>query len=322
MVFFESGPFSLETLVKETVRCFFLGWNCKSIAIVYSKRRFQTKPSRVYRRFCTSIYWQQKLKKLVKHLIGSATALGGVSEQFDFGVLVGFHRILESGPLCPISTHRKLFESFCEFAAAKFEVISLSEFRNRLGSGGDIGGTLVITFDDGYKDNIRIAAPILQRLGLPATFFVTTNFIGSSTLPDWDRKNGQHAEWMSWDDVAELERMGFEIGSHTLNHRCLSQLEPAEAWDEIEKAHRIVDDRLQKPVRHFAFPIGKAADMTEELRDRLPEAGIDTCLSCNGGVVMNDDSPLNLNRIGFSPWFISPQHFLAEAVACRREIPA
>ena len=74
-----------------------------------------------------------------------------------------------------------------------------------------MGGSLSITFDDGYLDNYEIAAPILREVGLSATFFVTTNFIGSEFVPFWDSDLPQQPGWMSWKQVRELADHGFEI---------------------------------------------------------------------------------------------------------------
>jgi peptidoglycan/xylan/chitin deacetylase (PgdA/CDA1 family) len=81
-----------------------------------------------------------------------------------------------------------------------------------------MGGTLSITFDDGYRDNYEVAAPILKRLDLPATFFVTTGFIGTRRVAPWDQNLVRQPGWMDWDQVRSLASQGFEIGCHTDTH--------------------------------------------------------------------------------------------------------
>ena len=76
-------------------------------------------------------------------------------------------------------------------------------------SGRPINGTAVITFDDGYDDGASVAAPILKNLGLPATFFVTTNFIGSNAQATWDTANSVRSKWMSWADIRRLDALQF-----------------------------------------------------------------------------------------------------------------
>ena len=63
-----------------------------------------------------------------------------------------------------------------------FNVLPLSEAASRLAQGTLPARALSITFDDGYADNREIAAPILQRLGLSATFFIATSFLGGGCM--------------------------------------------------------------------------------------------------------------------------------------------
>ena len=71
-----------------------------------------------------------------------------------------------------------VFTQQMEFVAEKRNVVSLDELIRILESGEAIAdGTMIITFDDGYLDNLTVAAPVLKSLGLPATLFVPTGYI-------------------------------------------------------------------------------------------------------------------------------------------------
>ena len=113
------------------------------------------------------------------------------------------------GPGHPISAE---FDAWCGFLKAHFRVVSLSHLVSRLHAGASLRGLAVITFDDGYRDNFETAAPLLERHELPACFFVASGFIGSDHVPWWDELLPFPLEWMSWDEVRELQRRGFEIG--------------------------------------------------------------------------------------------------------------
>ncbi|MDN3652423.1 polysaccharide deacetylase family protein [Thalassotalea ponticola] len=79
------------------------------------------------------------------------------------------------------------FETFLQLLKANFTVIDLAALHEKLERKQVINKRLaVITFDDGYKDCVEFAAPLLQRYGLPAAFFVTTDFIASKRIPWWD----------------------------------------------------------------------------------------------------------------------------------------
>jgi peptidoglycan/xylan/chitin deacetylase (PgdA/CDA1 family) len=89
-----------------------------------------------------------------------------------------YHRVNDDGdPFFPaIST--VLFRREMEFLARNYRVVSLDHVMNHLD--GEVSETVMaITFDDGYQDNFTQAFPILQRLGIPATIFLTTGSIDS-----------------------------------------------------------------------------------------------------------------------------------------------
>ena len=66
--------------------------------------------------------------------------------------------------------------------------------------------TVVLTFDDAVKSHLTVVAPILAEYGFGATFFVTHRWMDDPT------------RFMTWDNIAQLHRMGFEIGNHSWTH--------------------------------------------------------------------------------------------------------
>jgi peptidoglycan/xylan/chitin deacetylase (PgdA/CDA1 family) len=94
--------------------------------------------------------------------------------------------------------------------------------------------TIVVTFDDAYLSVLELGKPILDRLGLPASVFVPTDYPGRDgpmTWPGIDQwLGGPHeAELrpMSWEQLGGLADAGWEIGSHTCSHPHLTQLDDA-----------------------------------------------------------------------------------------------
>ena len=94
-----------------------------------------------------------------------------------------FHRVLaQPDPLFPDLPDALVFEQRMRWVRDWFNVLPLSEAIERLFAGTIPARALAITFDDGYADNEELAAPILQRLGLSATFFVATGFLSGGCM--------------------------------------------------------------------------------------------------------------------------------------------
>jgi len=122
----------------------------------------------------------------------------------------------------------------------------------------------VLTFDDGYLNVHRSVWPVLRRLEVPATVFVTTAFLDSQApfpFDDWGRRRWRQAPpvaWqpLSWAQCREMERSGLvEIGSHTHTHRNLRG-RPEEFAADLETSLRLLERHLGPGPRTFSFPFG------------------------------------------------------------------
>ena len=133
-----------------------------------------------------------------------------------------------------------------------FNVVSLKKLEEYLKDINIPQKTIAITFDDGYKDNLSNAFPVLKKHSFPATIFITTDDIGK-------RKNvrGHEFEMLSEGDIKELERSGLiNIEPHTLNHPKLARLNSEEIDYEVGESKRVLDSILDKMCSHFAYPFG------------------------------------------------------------------
>jgi peptidoglycan/xylan/chitin deacetylase (PgdA/CDA1 family) len=234
-------------------------------------------------------------------------------------VIVVFHRVNDSYPNDPITSSSEEFAGFVRFFSRFFEVVPLSGLLTALATGDDLGGKLAITFDDGYLGNATIAAPILKRHAAPATFFVTTSFIGTDRVPDWDKKSNIPTRWMDWDQVRALRNEGHEIGSHTATHVDLGATNGQIAREEIAAGRHRVEAELTEPSVLFSYPFGGKNNLTEDNRRQVEELGLRCCVSAYGGTVRAGDDPFRLKRTPISRWFDSPYHFGFELVTERLE---
>jgi len=110
-----------------------------------------------------------------------------VAKIFGGACVLYYHRIneLPSDPhrLCVTRQH---FAEHLEVIRNKFCALSMAELLNAMQTGQVPPRSVVVTFDDGYADNLYHAKPLLERSGIPAVFFIATGFIGSCREYFWD----------------------------------------------------------------------------------------------------------------------------------------
>lgn len=218
--------------------------------------------------------------------------------------IILFHRVTDKDPEDGLTVSVARFESYLRVLKEQFRVFGLSEMLDMIRHNRPFPRRAVaITFDDGYLDNFQFAAPSLAKYGLPATFFVVADFMGSKTTAWWDHSRGQKSEWMNWSQVRELSQMGFEIGSHTMTHCDMGVTEPETAWRELCLSREVLEQQLGEKIDLFAYPYGGAHQMSEENRALVEKAGYRCCLSACGGLVPPSPDPYRLDRLGVDRWF-------------------
>jgi peptidoglycan/xylan/chitin deacetylase (PgdA/CDA1 family) len=128
---------------------------------------------------------------------------------------------------------------------------------------------VLLTFDDGFSSNRRVAEKILNPMGIKAIFFVVSNFIELMRSDDWKvfiskfiypsyspEEVPDHWTNMTWSDLAYLLDTEHTIGSHTANHRKLSDLFPNQLFEEIISSANKLENKLGVEVEHFAYTFG------------------------------------------------------------------
>jgi peptidoglycan/xylan/chitin deacetylase (PgdA/CDA1 family) len=153
---------------------------------------------------------------------------------------------------------------------------------------------VAITFDDGFRDNLLNAAPVLRQLGLPATVFVVTGRLGATLDGEPDPLNGA---LMTWDEVRRLHSQGIEIGGHTVHHARLARLGEAGQRTEIAGCFDALVRELGGPPKPFAYPYGSAADYDATSMRLAHEAGFTMAVSNRYGPVLHGEGSYQLRRI-------------------------
>jgi len=142
---------------------------------------------------------------------------------------------------------------------------------------------IAITFDDGYKDNIAIAAEVLNKFKFKATFFVCTSYIDKQVRKTW--RGGRPREFMDWEDIRRLSEMGFEIGSHMVHHQDLTALGEDGLNYEFRHSKEVISEKTGRPVEVFSYPHGK-------LNSKVVEAARNSSYlsGCSSFTGLNDPS--------------------------------
>lgn len=124
-----------------------------------------------------------------------------------------FHRVMpQHDSMLPDEPDACRFARIARFISRYFSVLSLGEATRRLESGTLPAAAAAITFDDGYKDNLTIAAPILKHYGLSATFFIATGYTGGGRM--W---NDTILEAMRMVSEGTLDWREFGLGQHLVD---------------------------------------------------------------------------------------------------------
>ncbi len=176
------------------------------------------------------------------------------AESADAVILLYHHVSNTTPPSTSVSPDR--FEEHLDFLERQgYVVLPLQEIVEALTSGAGLAAKAVgITFDDGYESIYTEALPRLERRGLPFTVFVSTQAIDDT-----------YANFMTWDELRDLESRGGTIANHGRAHAHLIRREAGEAagdWrrrvsDDILTAQGRLDAELDRPLRLFAYPYGE-----------------------------------------------------------------
>jgi peptidoglycan/xylan/chitin deacetylase (PgdA/CDA1 family) len=155
---------------------------------------------------------------------------------------------------------------------AGYRAIDLKQAWMDLQAGTDLSRTIVITFDDGYRDFYTTALPILKQCGFAATMFLATDRIRNTPA----RIEG--ADYLTWSDVRELHAEGIRFGSHTVSHPDLRSLGPDQLEYELGHSKEVIEQHLGIAVDSFSYPFGfpeEDRDFARFLEDVLSNLGFD-----------------------------------------------
>jgi len=115
---------------------------------------------------------------------------------------------------------------------------------------------------------------------------------------------------LTWDQIRWMKQRGIDFGGHTVTHPFVSRLEPDQAVWEVSECKRRIEEELQTPVEHFAYPNGREGDFEAWSKQLLHEAGYRAAVSTLWGVNYPSTDPMELRR--GQPWEENPAVFAAK----------
>ncbi|MCP4635729.1 MAG: polysaccharide deacetylase family protein [Methyloversatilis sp.] len=153
------------------------------------------------------------------------------------------------------------------------------------------GPVAVITFDDGYEDNL-LAVEALARRGMTATWFIVSGAIGDE--PHWPYDGRPAGRMMDAAALRGLSAAGIEIGSHTVSHCRLTEASDADLARELADSKSTLEDILGRDVRSFAYPYG---DWDTRCAEAVRAAGYRQACTTRTGWALRDGNPYTLRRL-------------------------
>lgn len=162
-----------------------------------------------------------------------------------------YHSISEPAEPLPgdIDISPKRFEQQLKWLSRWRKVVPLTQTLTRGGSRGSVA----ITFDDGYRDNLTVALPLLEKFGLPMTLFVVAGFVDNDG-------------YLSEEELRKMSRHPLvTIGSHSLWHRNFNSLTTDEAEFELKESKQRLEEMIAGKVDLLAWPYGECNPELERL---------------------------------------------------------
>lgn len=211
----------------------------------------------------------------------------GAGLPHDRAVILMYHSVADT-PEHFNSIPTEVFARHMEYLADKrFPVIPLSELAARVRERRELGGAVVLTFDDGYRNNFTNAFPVLKKYDFPATIFVATGRVGTTNA-----KYG--LEYVREDEIKAMHASGFiDIEPHTVSHPKLAHLSVARAREEVSDSKVFIEQLVGKKARSFAYPYGNYDNTTVDV---VRECGLEAAVTVHEGTINPNSEIFELPR--------------------------
>jgi peptidoglycan/xylan/chitin deacetylase (PgdA/CDA1 family) len=183
--------------------------------------------------------------------------------------------------------------------------------RMAIGSKPVDGRYFHLSFDDGFANLHTNAAPILAELSVPAIVFVPKKMVGADyeTVRHYCLDVARYPAvipTLTWEQLAEMQALGIQVGSHTRTHVRVAGLagaDPARLRDEVVGSKDDIEEHLSTECRFFAWPFGRVDDIDAGVLQAVRDADYRGCFGAFRGTVFPGVT---------DPYLLPRHHFEAE----------
>ncbi|MFH1045784.1 MAG: polysaccharide deacetylase family protein [Candidatus Omnitrophota bacterium] len=235
-----------------------------------------------------------RLKKIIKRMMSSMyytlqnSAVLGSAQNDGFRILL-YHSVNltdSSDRLGIRMSPEKFLQQMQYLHEAGYTVGDLADLIQSVQKGLALAEkTIAITFDDGYKDVLENALPILRKFGFSATVFIAPAYTNGMPLA----RNCYWESWpfLSWPDLKILQKEGLKIGAHSFSHQPLAALTEEQLQRETKTAKDTIEQALGSEVKLFSYPHGS---VNPTIKETVKSAGYAAaCASMAGRNSYQDD---------------------------------
>lgn len=184
-------------------------------------------------------------------------------------IILIYHSIAEEGSI--VSVPPREFQNQIKWLVDNYRIVSLDEALTCKSINEDV---LVLSFDDGYKDYLTEALPILQRYNVPSIVYVVTNLV-QNPESGYQMNAGFGKVSLNPRDLEELAKEDLvTIGSHTHTHKNLTKLTSELLQMELETSYKYLREVLRYEKIHFSYPWALYNDQTTRMVKRLYKTAV------------------------------------------------
>ncbi len=232
------------------------------------------------------------------HLLGAARFASWLNRKRV--TVLCYHGVTERktrSPNDPTGLHvrRQRFNRQLDYLKRHYNVVSLSNYISARKAGRQLPSySVVLTFDDGYRNFFTVAAAELAQRGLPATVFLITNRMNSDSRGDGVWTEADDTRCLSWEEARSLKsQYGIEFGSHTCSHPKLSTIDQEHSRQEMMDSLNAVSTQLNSDAISLAYPFGDYSPSVAALAETL---GYQSAVTTDEGPNESDTNLFTLRR--------------------------